>query len=166
MLAFKRGNKQWAEQLLPRIRPAVVRTTHATFGSLRFIVEMVSLLHLSAYWGWKDITILLVTVHNCGPNWRDDAGQIPLYYAAYNGHLEVVEYFITEQHCDPMDKSENGETPLHIACERGHLNIIQYLISEAHCNPSCVDIAGYRAVALTSQKLTTPTSVWQKRASS
>ena len=136
--AFKWGNKQMVEQLLPRIRPAVVRTT---FQSHRFIgsVAMVSLLHLAAYWGWKDITILLVTVHNCVPNWRDDAG---LHYAACNGHLEVVEYFITEQHCDPMDKNKNGSTPLHIACIHGHFSIVQYLISETHCNPSCVNDIG------------------------
>ena len=142
--AFKSGNKQVAEKLLPSTKPADVRTT---FQSLRFVggtvVAMVSLLHLAAYWGWKDITILLVAVHNCVPNWRDDDGHISLHYAAYNGHLEVVEYFITEQHCDPMDKNKYGRRPLHIACENGHLNIIQYLVSEAQCNPSCVDNSGY-----------------------
>ena len=100
--AFKSGNKQVAKKLLPSIRPAVVRTTFESLGFPYFHVlgrvAMVSLLHLAAYWGWKDIAICLVTVHKCVANWRDDVGQIPLHYAAYNGHLEVVKYryFITE----------------------------------------------------------------------
>ena len=101
--AFKSGNKQVAEQLLPSIRPAVVRTTFK-FWFFRS-VAMVSLLHLAAYWGWKDIAVCLVTVHKCVANWRDKDGHIPLHYAAYNGHLEVVKYFITELLCDPMDRN-------------------------------------------------------------
>ena len=68
--AFKSGNKQVAEQLLPSIRPAVVRTTFESFyyGN----VESVSLLHLAAYWGWKDVAICLVAVHKCVVNLRDD----------------------------------------------------------------------------------------------
>ena len=49
--AFKSGNKKVAEQLLPSIRPAAVRTTFWFYVSS---VAMVSLLHLAAYWGWKD----------------------------------------------------------------------------------------------------------------
>ena len=65
MQAFKSGDKQVVEQLLPRIRPAVVRTTfHAFMFHQRFSISnhgSQPLLHLAAYWGWKDITILLVT---------------------------------------------------------------------------------------------------------
>ena len=136
--AFKRGNKQVAEHLFPSITPAVVRTTFES-RMYPFSVAMVSLLHLAAYWGWKDLAICLVTVHKCVANWRDQEEHIPLHYAAYNGHLEVVKYFITELLCDPMDRNKYDETPLHIACRGGHLNIIQYLISELHCNPSCVN---------------------------
>ena len=133
-----------AEQLLPSVRPAVVSTTFESFyyGN----VARVSLLHLAAYWGWKDVAVCLVAVHKCVVNCRDNRGHIPLHYAtdnrAYNGHLEVVKYFVTELRCDPMDRNKYGETPLHFACRNGHLKIIQYLISELHCNPSCVDNDG------------------------
>ena len=136
--AFHSGNKQVAEQLLPMIRPAVVRIRFKA-RMYPLGVAMVSLLHLAAHWGWKDIAICLVAVHKCVANWRDSDGLIPLHYAARNGHLELVKYFITELLCDPMDRNRRGDTPLHFACRRGHLNIIQYLISELHCNPSCVN---------------------------
>ena len=107
---FKSGNKQVAEQLLPNIRPTVVRTTFKFWYYSS--VAMVSLLHLAAFRGWKDIAICLVTVHNCVANWRDDIGNTPLHYAAYNGHLEVVKYFIIELLCDPMDRNKYDYTPL------------------------------------------------------
>ena len=142
--AFRNGNKPMAEQLLTRIRPAVVRTTLGSLSSLEgeFRRE-VSLLHLSAYWGWKDIAVRLVAVHNCSAMWMDDQGHISLHYAAYYGHLEVVKYFTGELHCDPMDRTMGGNTPLHYACQNGHLNIVQYLINEVHCDPSCENIVGY-----------------------
>ena len=136
--AFKNGNKLMAEQLLPSIpQPAIITTT---FLSIRFyteLISLVSLLHLAAYWGWRNVVTSLVSVYNCAANFKDEEGHIPLHYAASNGHLEVVKYFIVELHCDPMDKNQYGWTPLHYACRYGYLNIAQYLIREEHCNPSC-----------------------------
>ena len=137
IIEFKNGNKLMAEQLLPSIpQPATITTT---FKSRLYPIELslVSLLHLAAYWGWRNVVTALVSVYNCAANCKDEMGHIPLHYAAINGHLEVVKYFIVELHCDPMDKNQNGRTPLHNACTNGHLNIAQYLIREEHCNPSC-----------------------------
>ena len=137
IIEFKNGNKLVAEQLLPSIpQPATITTT---FESRLYSIELslVSLLHLAAYWGWRNVVTALVSVYNCAANCKDERGYIPLHYAASNGHLEVVKYFIVELHCDPMDKSQYGYTPLHSACSNGHLNIAQYLIREEHCNPSC-----------------------------
>ena len=137
ILAFKNGNKLMAEQLLPSIpQPATITTT---FKSRLYLTELslVSLLHLAAYWGWRNVVTGLVSVYNCAANCKDEMGHIPLHYAASNGHLEVVKYFIVDLHCDPMDKNQYLETPLHYACRYGHLNIAQYLIREEHCNPSC-----------------------------
>ena len=136
IFGFKNRNKLMAEQLLPSIpQPATITTTFkfSVYGT----VSLVSLLHLAAHWGWRNVVIALVSVYNCAANCKDEKGHIPLHYAASNGHLEVVKYFIVELHCDPMDKNQYGETPLHIACRYGHLNIAQYLIREEHCNPSC-----------------------------
>ena len=141
--AFKSGNKHLAEQLLPNTRPSDVRTTFwLRRGTSAYIASMVSLLHLAAYWGWTDISAVLVTVYGCAANWRDNRGRVPLHYAASNGQLDMVKYLVVEQHCDPMDKNEGNETPLHYACSNGHFNIVQYLISELHCNPSCVSNGG------------------------
>ena len=139
IIAFKNGNKLkvMAEQLLPSIpRPATITTT---FKSTLWFTELslVSLLHLAAYWGWRNVVTALVSVYNCAANCKDEKGNIPLHYAASNGHLEVVKYFIVELHCDPMDNNQFGTTPLHYACINGYLNIAQYLIREEHCNPSC-----------------------------
>ena len=128
-----------AEQLLPSIpQPATITTTFNSRLYLYSDISLVSLLHLAAYWGWRNVVTALVSVYNCAANCKDEWGHIPLHYAAINGHLEVVKYFIVELHCDPMDnKNRYGYTPLHYACRHGHLNIAQYLIREEHCNPSC-----------------------------
>ena len=137
IIAFKNGNKLMAEQLLPSIpQPATITTTFKS-RLYPFALSLVSLLHLAAYWGWRNVVTSLVSVYNCAANCKDEKGHIPLHYAASNGHLEVVKYFIVELHCDPMDKNQYGYTPLHYACRYGYLNIAQYLIREEHCNPSC-----------------------------
>ena len=126
-----------AEQLLPRIPQPVAITTTFEFSSRYGVLALVSLLHLAAYWGWRNVVTALVSVYKCAANCKDEKGHIPLHYAAYNGHLEVVKYFVAELLCDPMDRNKYGDTPLHYACDNGHLNIAQYLIREEHCNPSC-----------------------------
>ena len=108
--AFKSGNKRVAEQLQTRIKPAFVRTTFQTFSDTPRSIGNVSLLHLAAYWGWKDVAVCLVAVHNCSAMWKDKKGSVPLLYAAYKGHLEVVKYFIAELHCDPMGRGMGGNT--------------------------------------------------------
>ena len=144
LIAFKNGNKLVAEQLLPSIpEPATITTTFKMSDLYSSAISLVSLLHLAAYWGWKNIVNALVSVYQCAANCKDEKGHIPLHYAARNGHLEVVKYFIVELHCDPMDKNSNGTTPLHYACYHGNLNIAQYLIREEHCNPSCENNDGY-----------------------
>ena len=143
IVAFKNGNKLVVEQLLPSIpQPATITTTFKF--SFYDKVSLVSLLHLAAYWGWRNVVIALVSVYNCAANCKDEKGHIPLHYAASNGHFEVVKYFIVELHCDPMDnKNEFGRTPLHYACRHGYLIIAQYLIREEHCNPSCENNVGW-----------------------
>ena len=145
ILAFKNGNKLMAEQLLPSIsQPATITTTFKSRLRLGPTgLSLVSLLHLAAYWGWRNVVNLLVSVYNCAANCKDEKGHIPLHYAASNGHLEVVKYFIVELQCDPMDKNEYGYTPLHYACRHGYLNIAQYLIREEHCNHSCENEYGW-----------------------
>ena len=141
IIAFKNGNKLVAEQLLPSIpQPATITTTFKLnfYGT----TSLVSLVHLAAYWGWRNVVTSLVSVYKCAANCKDVKGRIPLHYAALNGHLEVVKYFIVEIHCDPMDKNNDGWTPLHYACRHGYLIIAQYLIREGHCNPSCEDNNG------------------------
>ena len=145
--AFKSGNKRDAEHLLTVMTiPAVA--VNIRFQSLLCVdrgereVARVSLLHLAAYWGWKDIAARLVAVHRCSATGEDDEGHVSLHYAAYNGRLEVVRYFIGELHCDPMARNKYDSTPLHCACITGYLNIVKYLISEKWCDPSCVNNSG------------------------
>ena len=142
VIAYKSGNKLVAEQLLPRIPQPVAITTTFEFNSRYLPLALVSLLHLAAYWGWRNVVTALVSVYKCAANCKDEKGHIPLHYAAYKGHLEVVKYFVVQQLCDPMDGNNDGDTPLHFACDNGNLNIAQYLIREEHCNPSCEDNNG------------------------
>ena len=138
--AFKTENKAVAEQLITRTTidtaPATVRTTFQSFQFRDRTVGRVSLLHLAAYCGWKNIAIKLVNIHDSSADWKDDEGHIPLHYAAYNGHLEIAQYFVTTHQCDPMTESKYGDTPLHLACRKGHINIVNYFVDEVHCNPN------------------------------
>ena len=135
--AFKLGNKQDAEQLLPQIKePADIRKEYYT-NTYRRYTGQISLLHMAASNGWMDIVTDLITKYKCDTNCKDTCGRTPLHYAVSNNHLEVVRYFINEQHCDPMSRDKDGDTPLHYACRNDLLKIAQYLISEVHCNPSC-----------------------------
>ena len=132
--AFKQGNKQDAEQLLPQIeQPADIRTTTYYVPAMWWFDRLVSLLHLAAAHGWMDIIIDLITKYKCDTNCKDSHEHTPLHYAASNNHLEVVRYFINEHHCDPMTRDNDDNTPLHYACRYGHLgNIAQYSVVTHH----------------------------------
>ena len=138
--AFKKGNKQDAERLLPLIEQPAGITTYFS-PDVRF-AELVTLLHLATHHGWMDIIIDLITKCKCDTNCKDSQGRTPLHYAVINNHLEVVKYFINEQHCDPMTRDNDGDTPLHLACGYDYLKITQYFMNETHCNPSCENING------------------------
>ena len=134
--AFKRGNKQDAERLLPQIgQSADFRTTTYYVSGQWWYDRLVSLLHLAAHHGWMDIIIDLITKYKCDTNCKDSDGHTPLHYAASNNHLEVVRYFINEQHSDPMTKDNDGDTPLHYACDYSHPHIVQYLLSTGKVDP-------------------------------
>ena len=107
--AFTTGNKEMAEQLLHDVgstRQLSLLTdvrSNDTFliASVVYIRSsifyirgemMVSLLHLAAYWGWYDIAVRLVTVHQCSAECKDKEGHIPLHYAARSGHLELFHH--------------------------------------------------------------------------
>ena len=134
--AFKKGNKQDAERLLPLIEQPAGITTYFS-PDVRF-AELVTLLHLAAAHGWMDIIIDLITKYKCDTNCKDDYGRTPLHYAVINNRLEVLKILNRyKQHDSINSQDNNGDTPLHYACRNGHLDIAQYLISEAHCDPSC-----------------------------
>ena len=136
--AFKEGNRQDAEGLLPQVeQPADIRTITYYVPDVWWYAEQVSLLHLAAHHGWIDAVMNLIVKYKTNTNCKDSYKRTPLHYAAINNHLEIVKYFINEQHCDPMTKDNYGKTPLHYACTNGNLHLTKYLIYEAHCNSSC-----------------------------
>ena len=72
VIAFKSGNKLAAEQLLHRIpQPAAITTTFE-FSSRYPLLALVSLLHLAAYWGWRNVVTALVSVYKCAANCKDE----------------------------------------------------------------------------------------------
>ena len=139
--AFKAGDKLLAQRIFDSNPSLYVRSELTTFQSLLYInkqVRAVSLLHLAAYWGWKDFAEHLI-IHSAI---KDGEGNIPLHYAAYSGQLNLVRYFITTRGCDPFTVNNYKSTPLHLACSNGHLNVVQHITREAHCDPSCKDDYG------------------------
>ena len=140
--AFTEGNPVEAEQLLSCIPQSGVKFVTTTFKFSGTMIALVSLLHLAAYRGWKNVVTALVSVYNCDANCKDEEGHIPLHYAAYNGRLEVVKYFLKETNCIASCENNNGVTPLHFACSNGHRDIARYLIREENCDPSCDSSSG------------------------
>ena len=140
--AFVKGNKQDAKRLLPQIQPADIMTTPYSIPGMMRHTKLVTLLHLAAHNGWKDIIITLITKYKCDTNCKDNYGHTPLHYATENNRLEVVRYFVKEQHCDPMTRNNHGDTPLHKACHHGHFNIVHYFINEQYCDPMTRDNDG------------------------
>ena len=134
--AFRNGDRDMAERLLPSIPRSA--TIIFEFPASYFVHEfhgMVSLQHLAAYHGWKDIVTALVEVHNCTVFVKDEKNNTPLHYAAYQGHLEVVKYLQWLQ-LDPLERNFTGVTPIHYACQMGHLDISKYFIDKLRRNPS------------------------------
>ena len=95
-IAFKSKNKEAAELLLRDVGQLAVRdegmirssSDYSLIQTIHVRESMVSLLHMAAYWGWYDIAVRLVTVHQCSAECKDDEeGHIPLHYAAQSGHL-------------------------------------------------------------------------------
>ena len=132
--AFRQGNKQDAERLLPKVGQTANIRIECYVLVVYWYAEQISLLHLAAAHGWVDIVIKLITKYKCDTNCKDTYGRTPIHYAARSNHLEVVRHFINEQHCDPMTRDNNGDTPLHIACECSHTHIVQYLLSTGKVN--------------------------------
>ena len=87
-----------AEKLLPCIpQPAAITTTFK-FTSYHGMVALVSLLHLAAYWGWRNVVTALVSVYKCAANQMqaniEKGSQFRCRaYAAYNGHLAGGDIF-------------------------------------------------------------------------
>ena len=79
--AFTDGNPVEAEQLLSCIPQSGVKFVTTTFKFSDTMITLVSLLHLAAYWGWKNVVTTLVSVYKCDANCKDEEGHIPLHYA-------------------------------------------------------------------------------------
>ena len=136
-LAFKQGEHDEALWLLHSLQqPASVRTNCYLIDVPGLDCTNVSLLHLAALHGWRDIVASLVCEYNCSSQCCDSGGHTPLHYAAVGGSLPVVQYLITEQHCDPMQCNNDGNLPLHIACLSGRVDVVRYLIAKQKCDPN------------------------------
>ena len=156
-------SEQLVERLLPLLsEPTTITTRMYKYGmSFQLIrqpqhkleneLELVSLVHLAAYWGWESIVSNLVSVYKCDANRKDEMDHIPLHYAASNGHIDVVKYFVEKQVCTPMAKNCFGETPVHFACSNGHLEISRYLIKNKSCSPLCESVRGSTPLHYASQ---------------
>ena len=67
-------------------------------------------LHRAAYYGHKEIVVLLIA-KGANLNVKDDRGRTPFHWAAYHGHKEIVELLIAEG-ADVNAQHDVGDTPL------------------------------------------------------
>ena len=127
--AFEEGDHEEAVRLLPLVKePNKIKRI---YGWIEW--NNISLLHLSSWHGWLDVTKDLITKYHCDPYERDSIGWTCLYWAALGNHVDMMRYLIDECHCDPMATTKDGVTVLHYAA--GHIDIVKYLINECHCDP-------------------------------
>ena len=131
-IAFDRGHHEEAVRLLPLVKEPNKIKGRYQWGNT-------SLLHLSSWNGWLDVTKDLITKYRCDPHERDNIGWTCLYYAAQGNHVDVIRYLIDECHCD---SHEIDWTCLCYAARENHVDVMRYLIDECHRDPMAVDRSG------------------------
>ena len=152
--AFRKGDHEEAVRLLPLVKePNKIKRWINT-----------SLLHLSSYRGWLDVTKDLITKYHCDPHEGDDDGRTCLYLAAQGNHVDVMRYLIDECHCDPTAVGRLwGWTPLHYAAACDSSAAVEYLLSTGKCDPLAKDIGGNTPFKLAKERGHTDTlSVFKK----
>ena len=133
--AFKYNNHEEAVRLLPLVKePNKIKRTYWW--------DNTSLLHLSSWRGWLDVTKDLITKYHCDPHERDGDGRTCLHWAAGGNHVDVMRYLIDECHCDPMAVDMRRRTPLHWAARFGISAAVEYLLSTGKCDPLAKDKYG------------------------
>ena len=134
--AFRNEDHKEAVRLLPLVKePNKIKR--------KYIYDDVSLLHLSSYNGWLDVTKDLITKYHCDPHEGDSYGKTCLHFAAEGNRVDVMRYLIDECHCDPMAVDRGGWTPLHRAARYGHSAVVECLLSTGKCDPMAVDSIGW-----------------------
>ena len=133
--AFVNKDHEQAVRLLPLVKePNKIRR--------KYILDNTSLLHLSSYNGWLDVTKDLITKYHCDLHERDGWYRTCLHYAAEGNHVDVMRYLIDECHCDPMAVDSDRRTPLHWAADYGSSAAVEYLLSTGKCDPLAKDNGG------------------------
>uniref|UniRef100_A0A1X7TWG8 Uncharacterized protein n=2 Tax=Amphimedon queenslandica TaxID=400682 RepID=A0A1X7TWG8_AMPQE len=133
-VAFK-GDHEEAVRLLPLVKkPNKIKRAH--------IWDNTSLLHLSSWYGWLDVTKDLITKYHCDPHEKNGGGQTCLHWAARGNSVDVMRYLIDECHCDPKVPDKNGGTVLHTVANHGSLDFMKCLINSHHCDPKATDNEG------------------------
>ena len=135
--AFKNRDHKEAVRLLPLVKePNKIKR--------RYVWDNTSLLHLSSYHGWLDVTKDLITKYHCDPHEGDSYGETCLHYAAEGNHVDMMRYLIDECHCDPMAAVDRlwGRTPLHYAAAYGSSAAVECLLSTGKCDPLAKDNDG------------------------
>ena len=80
--AFKSARR---EQARGGVAAATI-TTKFKFNGWSYAFGLVSLLHLAAYWGWRNVVTLLVSVYKCAANCMQHVTTFPSTAPATN-HL-------------------------------------------------------------------------------
>ena len=70
--------------------------------------------------------VKLLLEKGADPNFDDEEGRTPLWWAAKNGYEAVVELLL-EKDAGPSFEDEGGRTPLHRAAQNGHETVMKLL---------------------------------------
>ncbi|KPM37848.1 hypothetical protein AK830_g8693 [Neonectria ditissima] len=101
---------------------------NAAMGILSGAVTDITGLHLTAFFGLDNVTLLLLDTGDVDPT--DSDGRTPLSYAAQKGHVEVIRMLIRQQ-ADPNSTDAFGQTPLLYAVENGHLGALKVFLDSS-----------------------------------
>lgn len=99
-------------------------------------------MHIAAYFGLKDVLLLLLE-DGFDPNSKDSYGNTAILWAASRGHEAVVQQLLETEGVNPDSKARYNRTPLSWAAAKGHDATIKMLLDDSRVDVNSLDNNGH-----------------------
>jgi ankyrin repeat protein len=117
-------------------------------------------IHLTAYLGLEDLTMLLIDVMRVKPDLADIGLRTPLWWAARQGHTDVVKALLGTKRVNVNRRDRYngnwpytyGQTPLAVAAGNGHEEVVDVLLATERTVFDTRDLRGRSPLLLAAEK--------------